>query len=65
MGSDASNNKLSQDRVNSVKTYLVSKGISESRMQAKGYGKTKPVATNDTEEGRQQNRRVEFSILEK
>lgn len=65
VGSDASNNKLSQDRVNSVKTYLVSKGISESRMQAKGYGKTKPVATNDTEEGRQQNRRVEFSILEK
>ncbi|MCO6494899.1 MAG: OmpA family protein [Bacteroidetes bacterium] len=65
VGSDAANNKLSQDRVNSVKSYLVSKGISESRMTAKGYGKTKPVATNDTEEGRQQNRRVEFSILEK
>ncbi|MCK9480618.1 MAG: OmpA family protein [Bacteroidia bacterium] len=65
VGSDASNNKLSQDRVNSVKKYLVDKGINESRMTAKGYGKTKPVATNDTEEGRQQNRRVEFSIIEK
>jgi OmpA-OmpF porin, OOP family len=65
VGTDAINNKLSQDRVNSVQKYLTEKGVSADRMVAKGYGKTKPVASNDTDEGRQQNRRVEFIILEK
>lgn len=65
IGTDAINNKLSQDRVNSVQKYLTEKGVSADRMVAKGYGKSKPVASNDTDEGRQQNRRVEFIILEK
>jgi OOP family OmpA-OmpF porin len=65
IGSDQSNNLLSQDRANSVRAFLISKGISDSRIVAKGYGKSKPITSNDTEEGRQFNRRVEFSILKK
>lgn len=65
VGSDAANNKLSQDRVNSVMAYLKEQDVPEDRMVAKGYGKTKPVESNDTDEGRQKNRRVEFVILEK
>ncbi|MCO6467040.1 MAG: OmpA family protein [Bradyrhizobiaceae bacterium] len=65
VGSDAANLQLSQDRVNSVMAYLVSKGTKDSRIKAKGYGESKPVATNDTDEGRQLNRRVEFTILKK
>ncbi len=63
-GADA-NLKLSEERANAVKKYLVAKNISESRIIAKGYGETKPVAENKTDEGRQQNRRVEFTILKK
>jgi len=65
VGDDRSNITLSQNRVNSVRAYLESKGVTTGRVVAKGYGKTKPVAPNDTEEGRQQNRRVEFVILKK
>jgi len=43
--------------------YIISKGISKDRITSHGYGETKPVATNDTDEGRQLNRRVEFKIL--
>jgi outer membrane protein OmpA-like peptidoglycan-associated protein len=46
-----------------VREYIVSKGIAASRIISQGYGETKPVATNDTDEGRQLNRRVEFKIL--
>lgn len=53
---------LSQKRVNRVKSYLVSKGIEPKRITGRGYGGTKPVASNDTEETRQLNRRVEFII---
>lgn len=53
---------LSQKRVNRVKSYLVSKGIEPRRITGRGYGGTKPVASNDTEETRQLNRRVEFII---
>lgn len=54
--------ELSQKRVNRVKSYLVSKGINPKRITGKGYGGTKPVASNDSEETRQLNRRVEFTI---
>jgi OmpA-OmpF porin, OOP family len=56
---------LSQQRVNKVKDYLVSKGISSKRITGKGYGGQKPVAGNDTEESRALNRRVEFTIKKK
>jgi OmpA-OmpF porin, OOP family len=62
-GSDDSNRTLSQKRAESVKNYLVKKGINPSRLQAKGYGPTQPVADNSTEEGRQKNRRTEVSFL--
>jgi len=64
VGSDQYNLDLSEKRVQSVLSYLKEKGITE-RVSGKGYGETKPVATNDTEEGRQLNRRVEFVILKK
>ncbi len=63
IGSDEDNNKLSQDRVNSVRTYLIEKGIGEKRLLAVGYGEKQPVAPNATPEGRQLNRRVEVKIL--
>jgi outer membrane protein OmpA-like peptidoglycan-associated protein len=63
VGSDADNRKLSKERVESVKSYLVSAGIDATRLKTVGHGKSKPVASNDTEEGRQQNRRVEFKVI--
>lgn len=57
------NMKLSQERANTVRKYLVKKGISPDRVTAKGYGDTQPVAPNDTEEGRKQNRRTEVNII--
>lgn len=66
MGKDADNLTLSNDRAQSVRLYLITEGkIEASRLRAVGYGETKPVATNDTEEGRALNRRVELTILEK
>ena len=62
-GSDEYNFKLSDNRAKSVMEYIISKGIDPSRITSHGYGETKPVATNDTDEGRQLNRRVEFEIL--
>jgi outer membrane protein OmpA-like peptidoglycan-associated protein len=61
-GSFRSLMSLSQQRVNKVKTYLVSKGISPKRIEGRGYGGSKPIAGNDTEESRVLNRRVEFII---
>ena len=58
-GTAAYNMKLSKDRANSVKTYLVNSGVNASSVMTKGYGETMPIASNDTEEGRIQNRRVE------
>ena len=63
-GRKRSNKKLSQRRANSVRDYLVDKGIDEARFVAKGFGQSKPIADNDTDEGRAENRRVEFNILE-
>lgn len=61
-GSAAMNENLSQQRASAVVAYLITKGIDTSRLTAKGYGSKKPIATNDTESGRQQNRRTEFKI---
>mgnify|MGYP000200151230 CR=1 FL=1 len=61
-GSTDMNMKLSQDRADAVVAYLVSKGIAKNRMKAVGYGPNRPVDTNDTAEGRQNNRRTEFEI---
>jgi OOP family OmpA-OmpF porin len=62
---DADHNmKLSDARANAVMKYLLSKGVTKERMTSKGYGITKPLADNGTEEGREQNRRVQFVILD-
>jgi OOP family OmpA-OmpF porin len=63
-GADAYNLALSQRRAESVRAYFVSKGIKASRLEAKGYGETQPVTSNDTAEGRAKNRRVELKKLD-
>lgn len=60
IGSDAYNLRLSIRRAETVKNYLVSKGVAASRLEVEGFGESNPVASNDTEEGRAQNRRVEL-----
>jgi outer membrane protein OmpA-like peptidoglycan-associated protein len=62
VGSAEANLALSQARVNSVKDYMVRKGISPSRVNAVGYGEAEPIASNETEEGRARNRRVEVKV---
>ncbi|MCB0737254.1 MAG: OmpA family protein [Bacteroidetes bacterium] len=62
VGDDENNMKLSQARVESVKSYLVNRGIDPRRMNAKGYGESEPIADNETPEGRQANRRVELEV---
>jgi OOP family OmpA-OmpF porin len=62
-GSAAINRKLSQARAESVMKYLKEHGIAASRMVAKGFGPDRALADNSTEEGKEQNRRVEFNIL--
>ena len=64
VGEEAANQDLSKRRAASVKAYLMEKySIEESRLQSQGFGETKPVASNDTPEGRQNNRRVELIKL--
>jgi len=58
------NNKLSQDRADSVKSYLTSHGINADRLESHGYGPSKPLESNETDAGRQKNRRVEFHITQ-
>nr|WP_244226908.1 OmpA family protein [Corallococcus aberystwythensis] len=62
-GNDAKNLDLSQRRANTVRDWLVKGGIAAERLEAVGHGETKPVDTNDTAKGRENNRRVEFNIL--
>ncbi len=64
-GGDDYNLKLSTDRAMAVREYLLQNNVDSARVEARGYGETVPVASNDTDEGRQQNRRVEFKILSK
>src|SRR5690606_35044373 len=63
VGSEAYNQGLSERRANSVKNYLVSKGVPADRIYTEGKGETSPVASNSTREGRAQNRRVEIEIV--
>lgn len=62
-GSDAYNMKLSQQRADAVRNFLISRGVAADRLTAKGYGEAQPVADNATEEGRFKNRRVELAPL--
>jgi outer membrane protein OmpA-like peptidoglycan-associated protein len=64
-GSDDLNEKLSNERAHSVMKYMVDKGIAEARLSAAGYGPKRPIADNNTADGRQRNRRVEFHIVNK
>ena len=64
-GSAAVNKKLSQDRADAVVKYLTAAGIDKTRMAAEGYGPEHPVASNDTEEGRAQNRRIAVRVTKK
>jgi outer membrane protein OmpA-like peptidoglycan-associated protein len=64
MGSGAWNQKLSEARAVEVKRYLVSRGIDARRINAVGYGETRPVATNETAEGRRENRRTVVTVLQ-
>lgn len=63
VGSDEANMRLSLGRAKAVRAELISRGIDADRIEYEGRGESEPIATNDTEEGRQQNRRVEFEIL--
>jgi outer membrane protein OmpA-like peptidoglycan-associated protein len=62
-GSDDYNFELSDNRARSVMEYIISKGISSSRIVSHGYGEARPVVENDTDDHRQLNRRVEFTIM--
>jgi outer membrane protein OmpA-like peptidoglycan-associated protein len=64
-GSRQTNRKLSQRRAESVRNYLIDRGVSPERLAATGFGETQPVATNKTDAGRAKNRRVEFQILKR
>jgi len=63
VGKDTDNLKLSQQRAETIRNYVLKKGIQPARIIAKGYGATLPIADNSTEEGRQKNRRTEVKIL--
>ncbi len=64
IGSESYNMKLGLKRAEAVKKYLVDHGISADRLETKSFGETKPIAPNDTKEGRAKNRRVEFKLIE-
>lgn len=63
IGSDAYNQNLSERRAASVRNYFVGQGLDFNRFAVFGYGRTRPIASNDTEEGRAKNRRVELKIV--
>jgi outer membrane protein OmpA-like peptidoglycan-associated protein len=61
-GDPGSNMQLSQQRADAVRGYLIQQGVNPAMLTAKGYGQTAPRSTNDTEEGRFRNRRIEFTL---
>jgi len=63
VGNSEANQKLSEDRANAVKNYLVKKGVAPERVVAKGYGDTQPIADNNNDEGKRKNRRTEVKTL--
>ena len=62
-GANDYNLRLSEKRASKVKEYLISKGVASSRLEVKGFGKTRPLVSNDTEEGRSKNRRIAFEVI--
>ena len=62
-GTDADNLELSKNRANEVKAYLIKNGVDANRVRTSYYGESKPIATNDTESGRQMNRRVRIRVI--
>jgi OOP family OmpA-OmpF porin len=64
VGPAAVNRRLSQQRADAVRAYLVGQGIDQGRLEAQGFGPDRPIDSNDTEEGRSKNRRVEFNIVQ-
>ena len=64
VGSEALNQQLSQKRAQAVVDYMILAGLDASRLRAKGYGESVPIADNSTNEGRAKNRRTEFEIVE-
>ncbi|MEZ4363542.1 MAG: OmpA family protein [Kofleriaceae bacterium] len=62
---DRHNQRLSKRRADAVRNYLIEHGVAASRLEAKGFGESRPIADNSTEEGREQNRRVELHIVER
>jgi len=62
VGSDEFNQRLSEHRASTVRDYLVAQGVPSDMVTSRGFGKSQPVASNDTSEGRQQNRRVEMVV---
>ena len=64
-GTDSENLELSKNRANQVKSYLINNGIDANRVKTSYYGETKPIASNDTESGRQMNRRVRIRVIKK
>lgn len=63
-GSDSYNQQLSEGRADAVKAYLAERGIDPSRMTSQGFGETQPIADNETDEGRELNRRVELKVID-
>jgi outer membrane protein OmpA-like peptidoglycan-associated protein len=62
-GDEAANMKLSQERSESVRSYLISNGIAADRIEAQGFGETQPIAPNTTPEGKAKNRRTAFRVI--
>jgi outer membrane protein OmpA-like peptidoglycan-associated protein len=63
IGSAAMNDRLSHARAEAVRSWLVAKGVQARRMRAEGYGPSRPIAPNDSEENRHKNRRIEFERI--